>query len=495
MSQSNSALGPRRIKYNPAFLSEDDLVAAFVVRHLDLRLILDQVRENCVRSNQHLLVVGPRGSGKTSLLRRATIAIKRDPTLGAQWFPLVFAEESYHVTTPGELWLEAIYHLAEQSADASLARSHEELLLESNEDRLRERALALLLDFSDRVGKRLLMVIENLNMLTEQLSKDDAWTIRHTLQTEARIMFLTSATARFDAVDSSSEAFYGLFRLHELQPLDAGECKAVWLAITGKSSEGQNLRPIQILTGGNLRLLMIISRFGVKHSFDALMADLMHLVDEHTEYFKGQLDGLPPVERKVYLSLAELWSAGTARQVAERSRLDVHRASAMLGRLVLRGAASVAFVQGRTKYYQLTERLYNVYYLLRRRGAPSKRVSAVVQFMVGYYGEPEPSESITKDSEQLLYDLEQLLAQPQDVLASFRHAVLLVSELAVRGLATQTLAVVEGSTSRLLLEPLEVALRLHAGLQVLAPREIFAVATDIVQDINEREAALEPVSA
>ncbi len=495
MSETKTALAPRRVKYNPAFLSEDDLVAAFVVRRLDLRLILDQVRENCVRSNQHLLVVGPRGSGKTSLLRRATIAVKRDETLGAHWFPLVFAEESYHVTSPGELWLEAIYHLAEQSSDTSLAHSHEELLLESNEERLRERALALLLDFSDRVGKRLLMVIENLNMLTEQLSKDDAWTIRHTLQTEARIMFLTSATTRFDAVDSSSEAFYGLFRVHELQPLDTEECQAVWRATTGKSSEGKSLRPIQILTGGNLRLLMIISRFGAERSFDALMADLMHLVDEHTEYFKGQLDGLPPVERKVYLSLAELWSAGTARQVAERSRLDVHRASAMLGRLVLRGAASVAFVQGRTKYYQLTERLYNVYYLLRRRGAPSKRVNAIVQFMVGYYGEPAPDESYVADSEQLLGELERLLKHPEDVLASFRGVVSLVSELTIRGLAAQTLALLESSICSPLLEPLEVALRLYTGLQVLAPREIFAVATDIAQGIKEREAALEPVSA
>ena len=36
------------------------------------------------------------------------------------------------------------------------------------------------------------------------------------------------------------------------------------------------------------------------------MGDLVHLVDEHTEYFKSHLDALPAVERKVYLALAEI---------------------------------------------------------------------------------------------------------------------------------------------------------------------------------------------
>ena len=56
------------MKYNPAFLSEDQLVRSFVVRQADLGIILEVIRENTSKANQHLLVIGPRGMGKTMLV-------------------------------------------------------------------------------------------------------------------------------------------------------------------------------------------------------------------------------------------------------------------------------------------------------------------------------------------------------------------------------------------------------------------------------------------
>ena len=105
------------MKYNPAFLTPSELVRQFVVRQDDLRLALQVVRENSAGANQHLLVVGPRGSGKTMLVRRVAAEIERDPELCDRWYPLVFPEESYEVTTPGEFWLEAAFHLGRQTQD------------------------------------------------------------------------------------------------------------------------------------------------------------------------------------------------------------------------------------------------------------------------------------------------------------------------------------------------------------------------------------------
>lgn len=380
---------PRLVKYNPAFLSDDDLVQGFVVRTVDHSLVLEAVRDNDSQPNAHVLVVGPRGSGKTSLLRRVTVSVKRDPDLGARWFPLIFAEESYQVASVGEFWLEALFHLAEQTDDPDLRKSHEELNRESDDVRLADRALALLLDFADTVGKRLLIVVENLHMLMEQIDEDDAWKIRHTLQGEHRLMLLASATTRLEAIDNADKAFYELFKVHELGPLNLEECHAVWTAAGGTDLPLHSVRPVQILTGGNLRLMTIISRFGANHSFKALLTDLMVLVDEHTEYFKSHLDGLASTERKIYLALAELWAPATASEAGQIARIDVHRASALLGRLVGRGAVTVVGSEAKKKLYQVTERLYNVYYLMRRRGSPSRRVKAAVNFMVGYYGPRE----------------------------------------------------------------------------------------------------------
>jgi len=187
------------IKHNPAFLTDDELSAAFVVRHDDLSLIVRVIRDNTTESNQHVLVVGPRGSGKTMLVQRVALEVRRDESLGQQWYPLVFAEESYEVGSAGEFWLESLFHLANQTGDAEWTRTYEDLRLEPVEDRLRERALAQLMDFAAREQRRILLIVENLNMiLGDQINEDHAWKLRHTLMHERRVMLLATATTRLD---------------------------------------------------------------------------------------------------------------------------------------------------------------------------------------------------------------------------------------------------------------------------------------------------------
>ncbi|NUO81116.1 ATP-binding protein [candidate division KSB1 bacterium] len=155
-------MAPRTMKTNPAFLTEQELVDSFVVRHADLQLVMQAVRENTGPSNQHVLITGPRGIGKTTLVLRVVAEIRRDPELNRHWYPIVFAEESYQVSTPGEFWLEAIFHLARQMDSQEWRAVHTDLLNEGDEDRLRERALAQLMDFADAQRKRILLVVENL---------------------------------------------------------------------------------------------------------------------------------------------------------------------------------------------------------------------------------------------------------------------------------------------------------------------------------------------
>lgn len=355
----------RPMKYNPAFLSGDELVETFVVRQAELGLIVQVLRENKDDANQHLLVIGPRGIGKTTLVLRAMEEVRRQTDLSQAWYPLVFSEESYIVTNAGEFWLEAIFHLGQQTDEARWKKAYEELQREKDQTRLRERALAQLMDFADSEGKRVLLVVENLNMLLgQQMNDDEGWVLRHTLLHESRIMLLATATSRFEQIDLTGKPMFELFRTIELEPLNEEECRKMWTSIGGAEPSDGRIRPIRILTGGNPRLVSVISSFGARMSFKELMDDLTQLVDEHTEYFKSHLDNLPATERKVYLALVEVWAPATAREVAESARLDVSKVSSLLRRLGERGA--VVEVEGpgpRRKLYQVAERLYNIYYL------------------------------------------------------------------------------------------------------------------------------------
>ena len=380
------------MKYNPAFLPPDELVVSFVVRKGELETIMRIIKENTTKSNQHVLVVGPRGSGKTTLLLRAAEEVRRTKELNDKWYPLVFSEESYSVSSCGEFWLESLLHLAHQTQDEQWQKTYEELLSEKDEKRLRERALAQLMDFADKQGKHIILVVENLNMLLgEQMNDEEGWALRHTLLNEPRVMLLASATSRFEQVEVEEKPMFDLFRFIELHPLNDDECNNLWYSLTDEKLNDLRMRPLKILTGGNPRLLTIVSNFAYQKSLKELMSDLLHLVDEHTEYFKSHLDKLPATERKVYIALAEIWDPATAKQVGELARLDVNKTSSLLARLITRGAVIEVNGKGKAKFYQVAERLYNIYYLMRKRTETSWRVRALVPFMIGFY---EPKELV-----------------------------------------------------------------------------------------------------
>ncbi len=386
---------PPSRKYNPGFLSDDELVASFCVRTSELESIVEVLRECTGSANPHQIVIGPRGSGKTSLLLRVAAEVRRDASLSSGFFPVVFAEESYEVGTAGELWLECLSHLADQAphreGGPDLRLTVQDLRTIRDDRTLGERCLAALLDFSDREGKRLVLMVENLNMMFRDMadSREAGWRLRKILQTEPRIILLASATSRFDEIDHPDRALYDLFRVLALRPLDTSECAILWETVSGQHRPPETIRSLEILTGGSPRLLAILARFGAGRSFRELMVELLDLVDDHTEYFKSHLESLPAQERRVYLALADLWKPALTKEIADRARIETSKCSAQLTRLVERGAVLDAGGSARRKQYYLSERLYNVYYLLRRRRRPDHLIEALIRFMASYYSPPE----------------------------------------------------------------------------------------------------------
>ena len=382
------------MKYNPGFLTHDELIESFCVRTQEFESIIEMLRECDSNSNPHRLVIGPRGCGKTSLLLRVAVEIIRDQELSLSLFPIVFSEESYGVANTDEFWLEALYRLAEQTTllegDDDLKLTYKELREIRDDRTLGKRCLSTLLDFSNRYGKRLVLIVENLNLMFKDIMDAEAgWKLRHTLQTEPRIILLASATSRFDEIDKSDRAFYDLFVCQTLQPLGTVECAILWESVSGQHRLPDEMRGLRILTGGSPRLLSIIAKFRADFSFRDLMTDLLKLIDDLTEYFKSHIEALPPQERRVYVTLADLWEPATAREVAIQARLGTSKCSALLNRLVERGAVEVVGGGARRKLYYLAERLYNIYYLLRRSHTQKPLIEALIRFMDAYYSPPE----------------------------------------------------------------------------------------------------------
>ena len=273
-----------------------------------------------------------------------------------------------------------------------MRRTWEDIRTMRDDQVLAERCLGALLDFSDREGKRLVLIVENLNMIfRNKTDEDSGWRLRKTLQTEPRIMLLASAISRFEEIDNPEQALYDLFRVLMLRPLSTQECATLWEKVSGKAPIMGKIRSLEILTGSNPRLLAIIAGFGDALSFRELMKDLFNLIDDHTEYFRSHLESLSAQERRVYLALARLWKPATTREVADLARLDTSQCSAQLRRLIERGVVLEKGGTPRRKRYYLTERLYNIYYLLRN-GVSDQIVKALIHFMTAFYSRAQLEE-------------------------------------------------------------------------------------------------------
>ena len=272
------------------------------------------------------------------------------------------------------------------------------------------------------------------------------------------------------------------------------------------------MRSLEILTGGSPRLIAIVARFGAGRSFRELMADLLDLVDDHTEYFKSHLESLPAQERRVYLALAALWKPAAAREIAEHARLDPSQCSAQLARLGERGVVQVAGGSARRKRYYLTERLYNIYYLLRRRRGPDPLVEALVRFMESYYSPRELMDigarmvseisrldpdwrghlirataalaegdrsGCEQDVGAILEILPELDSLPEGVVETLVDFSVELGPERMREL-------IAGSRSATLLQPLLAALEQELGIESRVAREVEEVACDVRDDLARR---------
>ena len=302
-------------KRNPGVLQPDEEVTRqFVVREHELATVLEILRDNIsADSCQHTLIVAPRGRGKTMLLARVAAELRTDAQLASRLLPVRFMEESDEVFNAADFWLEVLFYLAlaVDKQNPELARSlrdtRDDLTSRWRERELDERARTAVLEAADTLGKRLVLMVENLQALCANADGDFGWKLRKTLQTEPQIILVATATSRFEGLEDAREPFFEMFRIICLGPLSAAQCGRLWKVVSGDAAGERQQRALEILTGGSPRFVVIVAGFARHRSVRRLMEELVLLIDDLTDTFRGYQEALPRTERRVFLAIADLW--------------------------------------------------------------------------------------------------------------------------------------------------------------------------------------------
>jgi tetratricopeptide (TPR) repeat protein len=383
------AKSPSIALYNQDRFGDEDFVANFVARIQQVEGLLGSLR-HIARGGptEHQILIGTRGMGKTSLLRRIAIGVTADPELSAAFIPLRFREEQYNVLSLNDFWRncgEALAEWSEQSGNQVLADKLD-AELETPDWRDDEKAEAAFFAACTEAGGRAILLLDNLDLILEAIKEDGCWTLRNALQKKDGPIVIGAATALLAQGAQRDAPFYEFFHPHMLEPLTEAEVLACLNALArqrGKAGarvkailarEPERVRTLYVLTGGNPRILALVYGLFEQADSEEIFADLEALLDQVTPFYKARIEEYgTPLQRAVIDGIALNWDPITSNALSKQTGVEPTTLSGQLIKLKKDGLIEEVERSGSRAGFQLAERFLNIWYLMRHGTRKTKQ--------------------------------------------------------------------------------------------------------------------------
>ena len=442
--------------YNPDAMSEQEIKATFVARQpLVDKLIAMIERQPDGAGVQHVVIIAPRGMGKTTVLLMVKFTLK-DRGLTDRWQAVKFPEESYGIYDLADFWIQTLELLAVETNDDAPRVQAEELKRKyPNNDDLQEAALAALKDWRRKHNKRLLLLVENFDMILEQINDEqDNARLRDTLMNDGTIMLLGGATTFFKEARAYDQPLYNFFQIENLNDLRFEQMQELLRSraaldalpnfdATLKANAGR-LRVLEYFTGGNPRLVLMLYRVVTQSDLSEVRRGLEKLLDQVTPYYKAKIEALPPQQRKILDHIARISGKTneglTPAEIAEAVRLSPNQTSAQLKRLSELGYVRAANIRGRSVPYTLAEPLYAIWHQMRFGRDARERMRWLVNFLKSWYDreemEPESERLVMRFREHLQ---SRRLPEARDTLEHHRYLADAMDDAPIRVRALETI--------------------------------------------------------
>ena len=362
-------------RFSPNQTDPELLEAIFVGREPLLQNVLEKIADSATSgATHHVLIYGPRGIGKshfTSLLHHRLVSDKKlTESVYIAWL-----NEDETTTSMVQLLVRIYRSLCKWYPDEYSAAWLDELLDQTPEEISSVLTRRLVARFEDR---RLVILVENLNLLFANLGTNGQHQLRTLLQEHPFACLIATSQQLFKAVTDRSEPFFGFFQQIPLKPLSLPDAQQLLMKIAetkGQADLVQFLntpdgrgcvRAIHDLAGGNHRVYIVLSGFATRESLDQLVAPFQKMADDLTPYYQERLRWISPLQRQIVELLCRQHGTVNPKEIARRLLVDQRSIGKQI-RILEEIGYLTSTKRGRETYYELSEPLMRLAYEVKEQ--------------------------------------------------------------------------------------------------------------------------------
>jgi DNA-binding transcriptional regulator GbsR (MarR family)/nucleoside-triphosphatase THEP1 len=384
--------------YNPANLTEQEVVDNFVIRKKEFRRIFNDIKSSDMKyPEQHYIIEGQRGYGKTTLLQRIYIEIKNDKNLNTWLIPIIFPEEQYGIRKLFKLWETTTEYLEKECFE--FQGLYDEIDEYSDREDYEDICFKILEQKLKSNNKKLILLIDNIGDILKKFKVQEQQKLREILLTSAEIRIIGASSEVLEYTFNYSNPFFDFFkqiRLKGLSKEDTEELLKNLGQIFNKkhilsvleNNKGK-IEALRRLTGGVPRTMVLLFDIFVDDSGEAFK-ELDEILDRVTPLYKHRMDNLSPVQQELIDVIALNWDAVSSKEIAEKTRMTSKEVSAQLKQLDKNGLINKIPINRKNYMYQIKERFFNIWYLMRFGGKRERnKICHLVRFLENWCSREE----------------------------------------------------------------------------------------------------------
>lgn len=364
--------------FNPASQPREILIENFVVRTKVFEKIFKDIEKGTMKyPEQHYLLQGLRGMGKTTLLLRLKYEVEKNKKLSTWLIPVFFNEESYDLSSLSNLWEKLLKYLDDYWGIGSKLYDQTEKFIGSSD--YEKLCFDLLIEALHERKQKLIILFDNFGELfLDNLKERETHRLREILMHCNDIRIVAASAIVLEDQHDYSKPFFEFFRIIYLDGLNKDETLDLITKLQEKEIDKKidieknkaKIETLALLTGGVIRTILLLYEVLLSDENGTALRDLDLILDRITPLYKHRMDALPVQQRKIIDVVAKSWDAISVKDIASQIRDDGKpmqgkAISAQLAQLEKNNIIEKKETSTKNNLYQLRERFFNIWYLMR----------------------------------------------------------------------------------------------------------------------------------